>query len=103
MIRRHSHLIATAPRRAHENRSCEYELDRPSRLGAVVANGGWSGWSTQDVPQSLRAIQLRVRRTGADYLVEAAPASASVRVSAITATPAAAIRCLLVRGVGTVR
>jgi uncharacterized protein len=53
--------------------SVEYEVNRPNRLGAVVTNAGWSDWSTQDVPQSVRAIQLRVRRTGADYIVEAAP------------------------------
>ena len=53
--------------------SIEYEVDRPNRLGAVVTNAGWSDWSTQDVPSSLRAIRLRVGRTGADYLVEAAP------------------------------
>jgi uncharacterized protein len=53
--------------------SVEYEVDRPNRLGAVVTNAGWSDWSTQDVPQSLRSIRLRVRRTGANYIVDAAP------------------------------
>lgn len=50
--------------------SVEFEPDRPSRLGAVVTNHGWSDWSTQDVPKSLDAIALRVRREGADYIVE---------------------------------
>jgi regulation of enolase protein 1 (concanavalin A-like superfamily) len=50
--------------------SIEFEPDRPSRLGAVVTNHGWSDWSTQDVPQGLDAIALRVRREGADYLIE---------------------------------
>jgi len=54
--------------------SVEYEVDRPNRLGAIVTNAGWSDWSTQDVPHSLRAIRLQVRRTGSDYVVEAAPA-----------------------------
>lgn len=54
--------------------SVEYERDGPSRLGAVVTNAGWSDWSTQDVPQSLRAMQFRVHRRGADYLVESSPA-----------------------------
>jgi regulation of enolase protein 1 (concanavalin A-like superfamily) len=57
--------------------SIEYEVDRPNRLGAVVTNAGWSDWSTQDVPQSVRAIRLRVARTGADYIVEAAPIDGS--------------------------
>ena len=54
--------------------SVEFEPDRPSRLGAVVTNHGWSDWSTQDVPHGLDAIALRVRREGADYIVEHAAA-----------------------------
>ena len=41
-----------------------------SDLGGVVTSAGYSDWSTQDVPGSLREIWLRLERTGADYLVE---------------------------------
>ncbi len=50
--------------------SIEYEPDGANRLGAVVTNGGWSDWSTQDVAKTLTAVALRVRREGADYTVE---------------------------------
>jgi hypothetical protein len=51
--------------------SVEYEPDGPSRLGAVVTNGGYSDWSTQDWPVNLREVWLRVRREiGGDYIVE---------------------------------
>jgi len=55
--------------------SVEYEPKGPNRLGAVVTNAGWSDWSTQDVPRSLGAVSLRVRRQGADYVVDYAAAS----------------------------
>ena len=51
--------------------SVEYEPGATSRLGVVVTNHGYSDWSTQDIPSDRHAIWLRVRRTGADYLVEA--------------------------------
>lgn len=50
--------------------SVEHEPDGPNRLGAVVTNHGFSDWSTQDVPLSLDALWLRLRREAADYLVE---------------------------------
>jgi hypothetical protein len=50
--------------------SIEFEPDGPSRLGAVVTNLGYSDWSTQDFPATRAAVELRVRRTGEDYLVE---------------------------------
>jgi len=50
--------------------SVEYEPEGANRLGAVVTNGGWSDWSTQDVAKSLNAVALRVRREGSDYTVE---------------------------------
>src|SRR5262249_41045207 len=49
----------------------EYELDGPSRLGAVVTNYGYSDWSTQAFPPGPGAVWLRVRREGDDYLVDA--------------------------------
>ncbi|HEY5753722.1 MAG TPA: DUF1349 domain-containing protein [Chthoniobacterales bacterium] len=51
--------------------SIEYELDDPSRLGAVVTNDGYSDWSTQAVPATLREAWFRIRREGTDYIVEA--------------------------------
>ena len=51
--------------------SVEYEPGAMSRLGVVVTNHGYSDWSMQDIPSDRRAIWLRVRRTDADYLVEA--------------------------------
>ena len=53
--------------------SVEFEPGKPSRLGAVVTNAGWSDWSTRDVdPEAGRQVAFRVTRRGADYLVEAA-------------------------------
>ena len=50
----------------------EFEPEGPSRLGAVVTNGGWSDWSTQDVePEAGRHAAYRVTLTGAELLVEA--------------------------------
>jgi uncharacterized protein len=50
--------------------SCEYEPHEDSRLGAVVTNFAYSDWSTQNVLNDTQEIELRVRRTGDDYLVE---------------------------------
>lgn len=50
--------------------SCEYEPHEDSRLGAVVTNFGYSDWSTQNVPNDTEEIELRVRRTGEDYIIE---------------------------------
>jgi regulation of enolase protein 1 (concanavalin A-like superfamily) len=41
-----------------------------NRLGAVVTNGGYSDWSTQNVGADVNRFRLRVTRRGADYLVE---------------------------------
>jgi regulation of enolase protein 1 (concanavalin A-like superfamily) len=55
--------------------SVELEPGEPSRLGAVVTNAGWSDWSTQDIDPVLgQDMAFRITRSGADYLVEAAPA-----------------------------
>lgn len=56
--------------------SVEFEPGGPNRLGAVVTNGGWSDWSTQDLDLAIDTISLRVRREGADYTVEASPGAA---------------------------
>lgn len=51
--------------------SVEYEGPEPARLGAVVTNGGYSDWSTQDVGAGVDVMKFRVVRTGSDYLVYA--------------------------------
>ncbi|KAK9811851.1 hypothetical protein WJX72_011162 [[Myrmecia] bisecta] len=43
----------------------------PSKLGAVVTNSGYSDWSTTDVPADTTELELRIRREGTDYVVEA--------------------------------
>ena len=50
--------------------SVEYQLDRPSLLGAVVTNAGYSDWSTQPFLSSTPEIWLRIRREETDYIVE---------------------------------
>jgi regulation of enolase protein 1 (concanavalin A-like superfamily) len=50
--------------------SVEYEPDGPSRLGAVVTNGGYSDWSTQNFPANHHELLLRVRREDSDYIVD---------------------------------
>lgn len=50
--------------------SIEFEPDAADRLGAVVTNGGYSDWSTQDV-RDVGEVRFRVTREGADYLMEA--------------------------------
>lgn len=49
--------------------SVEYEPEGPCRLGAVVTNGGYSDWSTQDFDPAQRSIAFRVDREGSDYMV----------------------------------
>ncbi len=49
--------------------SVEHEPGPANRLGVVVTNGGYSDWSTQDVPGDLLELWFRVTRTGPDYLV----------------------------------
>jgi regulation of enolase protein 1 (concanavalin A-like superfamily) len=49
--------------------SVEHEPGARGRLGAVVTNGGYSDWSTQ--PFDGDEVWLRIRREGADYIVDA--------------------------------
>lgn len=49
--------------------SVEYEPEGLCRLGAVVTNGGYSDWSTQDFDPGLRMVAFRVDREGSDYMV----------------------------------
>lgn len=48
--------------------SVEHEPGRAGRLGAVVTNQGYSDWST--APFDGNDVWLRVRREGADYVVD---------------------------------
>ncbi len=47
--------------------SVEHETDKPSVLGAVITNGGYSDWSTQEFQGA--TIDLKIVRAGADYLL----------------------------------
>lgn len=47
----------------------EYEPDEPSKLGAVVTNGGYSDWSTQDIGDDLTEISFKISRKGSDYII----------------------------------
>lgn len=49
--------------------SVEFEPEEPSRLGAVVTNGGYSDWSTQAVPKELKAMWFRIELRAADCTV----------------------------------
>ena len=51
--------------------SVEYEPGGPSRLGAVVTNGGYSDWSTQEFAGDRTDTWLRIRREATDYIVDA--------------------------------
>lgn len=50
--------------------SVEYEPEGPAKLGVVVTNHGYSDWSIQDFPPGRNSVDLRIRRTGTDFLVE---------------------------------
>jgi uncharacterized protein len=50
--------------------SVEYESHGPCRLGAVVTQGGYSDWSTQNYPPDRNEVELRVRKAGNDFTVE---------------------------------
>ena len=50
--------------------SIEFEPEGASRLGVVVTNGGWSDWSTQDVPREMTSVMLRMIRVDDDITVE---------------------------------
>ncbi|KAF8063047.1 REE1 [Scenedesmus sp. PABB004] len=65
---------------------------RPSQLGVVVTNAGFSDWSTQDVPDSVGTLALRVRREGSDYIVEACQPAAPGGAAADAAAGCAAVR-----------
>lgn len=88
--------------------SVEHEPDGPDRLGVVVTNAGWSDWSTQDAPASLRDVHLRIRRSTGDYFVDASfdgAAWTQLRIARLHedvagATPLAGIYACSPRGQG---
>lgn len=50
--------------------SCEFIPTGPSKLGAVVTNGGWSDWSTQPAPAGAPlTFEFRLARLGSAYFV----------------------------------
>jgi regulation of enolase protein 1 (concanavalin A-like superfamily) len=51
--------------------SCEFETTEFSHLGSVVTNLGYSDWSKQEIPASIRAIKYRIERRGQDFFVSA--------------------------------
>jgi regulation of enolase protein 1 (concanavalin A-like superfamily) len=50
--------------------SVEYEPHGPCRLGAVVTMHGFSDWSVQNFPREKLEVCLRIRKEGADYIIE---------------------------------
>jgi regulation of enolase protein 1 (concanavalin A-like superfamily) len=50
--------------------SVEFEPHGPNRLGSVVTNHGYSDWATQDLSREVSEVSFRIRREGADCLVE---------------------------------
>lgn len=51
--------------------SVEHIPDGPSHVGCVVTNDGFSDWSTSDVASGPGVTAFRMRRLGADVIVEA--------------------------------
>jgi hypothetical protein len=47
----------------------EYEPAEPNKLGAVVTNGGYSDWSTQDIADDLTELSFRIERKNSDYTI----------------------------------
>ncbi len=54
--------------------SVEFIPGEPNKLGAVVTNGGYSDWSTQNVPAESREFRFEVDYHDGDCLVRAAVA-----------------------------
>ena len=50
--------------------SVEYENDKIQRLGSVVTNNGYSDWSSNDIPSSIKSIWFRFSRRESDYYIE---------------------------------
>ena len=50
--------------------SVEYEDDKIQRLGTVVTNNGYSDWSSNDIPSSIKSMWFRFSRRNSDYYLE---------------------------------
>ena len=50
--------------------SVEFEPSLSNKLGAVVTNGGYSDWSTQDLPKTITTLWLHVRCEADNYIAE---------------------------------
>ena len=50
--------------------SVEYENDQIQRLGSVVTNNGYSDWSSNDIPSSIKSMWFRLSRRESDYYIE---------------------------------
>ena len=50
--------------------SVEYENDQIQRLGSVVTNNGYSDWSSNDIPSSIKSMWFRFSRRESDYYIE---------------------------------
>lgn len=78
--------------------SVEYEgPHEASKLGVVVTNLGYSDWSTQDFRSEENEIELRIRRSGSDYLVEFFDTRqgqwSQLRMTHLHAPPDAPVQC----------
>jgi hypothetical protein len=78
--------------------SVEYESPHEaSKLGVVVTNLGYSDWSTQDFRAGENEIELRIRRSGSDYLVEFFDTAhgqwSQLRMTHLHAPPDAPVQC----------
>jgi uncharacterized protein len=81
--------------------SVEYIPDGPSHLGSVVTNFGFSDWATQDVDakqQEPTAYSFRIRRLGADYIVEARKVAAEGGEGGPAAAPWSQLRMAHLHG-----
>ena len=51
--------------------SAEFETEEMAHLGAVVTNLGYSDWSTQEIPSSVKKIEFKLIRKGQDVEIYA--------------------------------
>ena len=53
--------------------STEHEVNKPSRLGSVVTNNGWSDWATTDVDSSVKSRWYRIQSRVPNFATNLAP------------------------------
>ncbi len=79
--------------------SVEYECEKPSQLGAVVTNHGFSDWSTQNFQLNDQVLHFRLLKHKSDYQVFFASGSEkslswqSIRVTHLHHRPLAPVSC----------